>query len=177
MPKPWKIPKSQTFNTQISPLQCKSILVCENTQTESINFNKKFHLKHIDRPHPVRRSFWWKVLHAWHGRSIWRSATAVSPSITAQLIDIVWVEDSGGPKVSFIVTFGFSIRTSPQCKSILVCENTKMESIYFDGKFPSKYVDRPCQESSSYSSYSKSDNTTFQCRPCFTSHLGSRDLM
>jgi len=29
--------------------------------------------------------------------------------------------------------FGFSIRISPQCKSILVCENTKTESTYFDG--------------------------------------------
>jgi len=47
----------------------------------------------------------------------------------------VWVEDSGGPKVSCIVIFGFSIRTSPQCRSILVCENTKTTSVYFDGKF------------------------------------------
>jgi len=33
---------------------------------------------------------------------------------------------------------GFGIRTPPQCKSILVCENTKTESTYFHGKFPSK---------------------------------------
>jgi len=30
------------------PQQCKSILVCENTKTESINFHKKFQLKYID---------------------------------------------------------------------------------------------------------------------------------
>jgi len=29
--------------------------------------------------------------------------------------------------------FGFCIRTSQQCKSILVHENTKIESIFFDG--------------------------------------------
>jgi len=90
MPKPWKIPKSQIFNTQISPLQCKSILACENTKMESVNFDKKFHLKHIDRPRRVRRHFWWKVLHTWHGRSIWRSATAVSPSSLSQHDRLHW---------------------------------------------------------------------------------------
>jgi len=36
---------------------------------------------------------------------------------------------------------GFGIRTPPRCKSILVCENTKMESIYFDAKV--KHISRP----------------------------------
>jgi len=31
--------------------------------------------------------------------------------------------------------------TLKHCRSIPVCENTKTESIYFDGKFPSKYID------------------------------------
>jgi len=31
-----------------TPPQCKSIPVCENTNTELINLHKKFHLKHID---------------------------------------------------------------------------------------------------------------------------------
>jgi len=31
--------------------------------------------------------------------------------------------------------FRFGIRIPPQCKSIVVRENTKMESMYFDGKF------------------------------------------
>jgi len=39
--------------------------------------------------------------------------------------------------------FGFSICTPPQRRSILVCENTKTESIHFDEKFPSNYIDRP----------------------------------
>jgi len=49
--------------------------------------------------------------------------------------------------------FCFSIRTSPQCRNILVCENTKTESMYFHGKFPSKCVDRPCRVWRSYSSH------------------------
>ena len=47
----------------------------------------------------------------------------------------VWVEDSGGPKESCIVIFGFSIRMSLQRRSILLCENTKTELIYFNGSF------------------------------------------
>ena len=39
--------------------------------------------------------------------------------------------------------FDFGIRTPPRCKSILVSENTNMESIFFDGKFSSKYIGRP----------------------------------
>jgi len=66
-----------------TPPQCKSIQVCENTKTELINFDKKFQLKYNDRSRRRRQvwtSFWWKVLHTWHGRSICRSVTAVSPS-------------------------------------------------------------------------------------------------
>jgi len=40
-----------------TPPQCKSIPVCENTKTESINFHKKFQLKHIDWPRWVWRSY------------------------------------------------------------------------------------------------------------------------
>ena len=47
----------------------------------------------------------------------------------------VWVEDSSGPKESCTVIFGFSIRTSPQRRSILLCENAKTELIYFNGSF------------------------------------------
>jgi len=36
-----------------TPLRCKSILVCENTKTELINFHKEFQLKYIDLPHLV----------------------------------------------------------------------------------------------------------------------------
>ena len=66
----------------------------------------------------------------------------------------VWVEDSGGHSESCIVIFGFTIRTSPQCRSILVCENTKTELIYFNGMFPSKCIDRPRRLWRSYSSHS-----------------------
>ena len=41
----------------------------------------------------------------------------------------IWVEDSAGPKESCIIIFSFSIQTSLQCRSILVCENAKTESI------------------------------------------------
>ena len=41
--------------------------------------------------------------------------------------------------------FGFDIPTPPQCKSILVCENTKTESINFHRKFQLKYIDRPAE--------------------------------
>ena len=37
--------------------------------------------------------------------------------------------------------FGFGIHRPPQCKSILVCENSKMESIKFHKKF--LYIDQP----------------------------------
>ena len=40
-----------------TPPQCKSIPLCENTNTESTNFDKKFHLKHTDRPRWVWRSY------------------------------------------------------------------------------------------------------------------------
>jgi len=36
-----------------TPLQRKSILVRENTKTESTNFHKKLQLKYIDRPRLV----------------------------------------------------------------------------------------------------------------------------
>jgi len=39
---------------------------------------------------------------------------------------------------SQVLGFGFGIRTPPRSKCILVCENTKMESTYFDEKFSSK---------------------------------------
>jgi len=40
-----------------TPPQCKSIPMCENTKTESINFHKKFQLKYIDRPRLLWRSY------------------------------------------------------------------------------------------------------------------------
>jgi len=39
--------------------------------------------------------------------------------------------------------FSFDIRTPPQCKRMLVCENTKRGSINFHKKFQLKYIDRP----------------------------------
>jgi len=88
-----------------------------------------------------------QLLHTRRGRSVCQHVTAVSPSITAQPIDMpfgltTWV---GPRKESCIVISRFSIRTSLQRGTILVCENTKTESIYFDGKFLSKYIDRPRQ--------------------------------
>jgi len=57
------------------------------------------------------------------------------------------------PKYSVSVFFfGFGIRTPPQCKSILVCENTKTEPINFHKKFQLKYIDRPRWVWRSYSS-------------------------
>jgi len=41
--------------------------------------------------------------------------------------------------------FGFGIHTPLQCNSILVCENTKTESIKFDIKFQLKSDDRSCR--------------------------------
>jgi len=46
-------------------------------------------------------------------------------------------------KYSVLVFFGFGIRTPLQCKSILVCENTKTESVNFHKKFQLNYIDRP----------------------------------
>ena len=37
-------------------------------------------------------------------------------------------------KYSVSFFFGFGVHTPPQCKSILVCENTKTESINFPQK-------------------------------------------
>jgi len=138
-----------------TPAQCKSIVVCENTKMELINFHKKFQSKYIDRPCRVWRSFWWKVLHTWRGWSMCRSVTAVSPSITAHPIDMLFgLRTLVGPR-NCVVIFGFSIRTSPQCRSVrVVCENTKTGSMYLDGKFPLKYVHRPRQVWRSYSSHS-----------------------
>jgi len=47
--------------------------------------------------------------------------------------------------------FGFDIRTPPQCKSILVYENSKAESINFHKKFQLKYIDWPRRVWRSYS--------------------------
>jgi len=46
---------------------------------------------------------------------------------------------------SQVLGFGFYIPPQCQSKLILVPENTKTEWIYVDGKFPSKYIDRPRQ--------------------------------
>ena len=64
--------KAQRPKTDVLPLDhtTKSILVCENTKMESIKFDKKFQLKYIDQPRRVWRSFWSKVFHTWHGRSL-----------------------------------------------------------------------------------------------------------
>jgi len=53
----------------------------------------------------------------------------------------------------FRFSFGFGIYTPPQCKSIPVCENTKMESVNVDKKFHLKHIDRPCWVWRSYSSH------------------------
>jgi len=76
-----------------TPLQCKSILVCENTNVDSINFHKKFQLKYINRPCGVWRSYsshsvCGHLLHTLCGRSVCWCVTVVSPSIMAQLIDM-----------------------------------------------------------------------------------------
>jgi len=132
-----------------TPPRCKSILVCENTKTQWINLDEKFQLQYIDRPCRVWRSYsshsaWSVCLLICHSSEPFNNSSADRHAI--------WVEDSGGPKESCIVIFGFSIRTLPQCRSILVCENTKTESIYFDGKFPSKYIGRQRWVWKSYSS-------------------------
>jgi len=64
--------KAQRPKTDVLPLDhtTKSILVCENSKMESIKFDKKFQLKYIDQPRRVWRSFWSKVFHTWHGRSL-----------------------------------------------------------------------------------------------------------
>jgi len=54
-----------------TPPQCKSILVCENTKTESINFNTKFQLKHIDRPRLVWRSYSSHSVWSTPSHSVW----------------------------------------------------------------------------------------------------------
>jgi len=54
---------------------------------------------------------------------------------------------------SVLFFFGFGIRTPPQCKSILVCENSKIESMYFDGQFLLKYINRTHWVWRSYSSH------------------------
>jgi len=41
------------------------------------------------------------------------------------------------------VFFGFVIRTPCNARVILLCENTKTESINFHKKFQLKYIDRP----------------------------------
>jgi len=131
-----------------TPLQCKSILVYESTKTELINFDKKFQLKYIDRPRLVGRSYsshtvWSAPSHlAW---SVCLSICYSSEPLNNGSTDrrAIWVQDSGGPKESCIVIFGFNIHTSMQCRSILVCENTKTESVYLDRKFPLKYIDQP----------------------------------
>ena len=52
---------------------------------------------------------------------------------------LVWIFQLQFDSVHFSISstwfhfFGFGICTSSQCKSILVCENTKTDSIYFDG--------------------------------------------
>jgi len=57
-------------------------------------------------------------------------------------------------KYSVSFFFGFGICTPPQCKSILlVCENTKTESINFHKKFQLKYIERPCLVWRNYSSH------------------------
>ena len=54
-----------------TPPQCRSIPVCENTKTESINFDKKLHLKHIDRPRWVCRSYSSHLLWSTPSHSAW----------------------------------------------------------------------------------------------------------
>jgi len=115
----------------------------------------QFQLKYTDRPcrvwrHYSSHSVWSIPSHsAWLvGLSICHSTEHFNNGSTDQYA--IWVEDSSGPMESCIVIFGFSICTSPQCRSILVCDNTKMESI----KFPSKYIDQPRRVWRSYSSHS-----------------------
>jgi len=66
---------------------------------------------------------WSTPLHyAWSVRlSICHSSEPFNNSSTNQ--HAIWVEDLGG-RSDCIVIFGFSIRTSLQLGSILVCENT-----------------------------------------------------
>jgi len=55
-----------------------------------------------------------------------------------------WLGSFFNLKYSVSLFFGFGIRTPLQCKSILlVCENTKTESINFHKKFQLKYIDWP----------------------------------
>ena len=131
---------------------------CLCTKTELINFDKKFQLKYIDRPRLVGRSYsshtvWSAPSHlAW---SVCLSICYSSEPLNNGSTDrrAIWVQDSGGPKESCIVIFGFNIHTSMQCRSILVCENTKTESVYLDRKFPLKYIDQPRRVWRSYSSH------------------------
>jgi len=82
------------------------ILVCENTKTESINFDKKFQLKHIDWPRLVWRSYSSHSVSSTPSHSAWLVCLSICHS--SELINngstdrlAVWVEDAGGPKISY----------------------------------------------------------------------------
>jgi len=124
---------------------------------ESIYFDEKFLLKYIDRPRRLWSSYsshsvWSTPSHsAW---SVCRSVTAVSPSITAQPIDMpfglrTWV----GPR-NHVLLFSVSVFAYHCTAWVSSCVKTlKTESIYLDGKLLSKYINQPCRVWSSYSSH------------------------
>jgi len=100
----------------------------------------------------------------------WSVCPPVSPSV--RRAGSVWIFQFRFDSVQFSVSstlfqfFGFGIRIPLQCNSIPERENTKTELINIHGKFPSKYIDRPCRV---WRSYSHSVSSAF-----FTAHCNAR---
>jgi len=71
----------------------------------------------------------------WHGQSVYQICSKDRTRAgSVGFFNFGWIRFGFQSQVlGFVFFFGFGIRISPQCKSILVCENTKTELIYFGG--------------------------------------------
>jgi len=114
------------------PPQCKNMLVCENTKTESINCDKKFQLSRLTGYTECEGvCFWWKVLHTWHGLSVGLSQHGAFSNGSTDW-HAVWVEDSGWGQEIMCCCFQFQyshITTTQEYPSVWKHRRSRYTSV------------------------------------------------